>query len=148
MTRRQLWGDTGGAALVEVSITIALLLALTFGAIQVGFLIWIRNALQHGVEMAARCASASDAAILAGQNLAANPTNCYNSNGNAVANATGVQQYAAQQAYGLNPAPATFTVTTLACGNEVSASYPFSYLTSYFFSTNSLTLTAQSCYPG
>src|SRR5271166_1196300 len=54
---------------------------------------------------APHCASASDAAILAGQNLAVNPTNCYNSNGNAVANQTSVQQYAAQQSYGLNPAP-------------------------------------------
>ena len=148
MTQQRLWGDTRGAVLVEVSITISLFLALTFGVIQVGFLMWILSALQHGAEMAARCASASDAAILAGQNLAVNPTNCYNSNGNAVANQTSVQQYAAQQSYGLNPAPATFTVSTPACGNEVSASYAFSYLTSYFFSSASLTLSAQSCYPG
>jgi len=59
MTQQRLWGDTQGAVLVEVSITISLFLALTFGVIQVGFLMWILSALQHGAEMAARCASAS-----------------------------------------------------------------------------------------
>ena len=34
-----------------------------------------------------------------------------------------------------------------ACGNEVTASYTFVYLTQYIFSKPSLTLTAQSCYP-
>jgi hypothetical protein len=64
--------------------------------------------------------------------------------------------YASQQSYGLNPPTSTFTATgptacdanSVVSGNLVKASYPFSYLTSYFFKQASLTLKAQSCYPG
>ncbi len=159
MTPRQLWGDTRGGVLVEAAVTMSLLLALTFGVIQVGYLMWIQSALQHGVEMAARCASASDAAIAA-QNGAV-ITACYtNSNTpGASNNQTGVEQYASQQSYGLNPPTSTFThpapagptwcdVNDVVSGNQVSASYTFSFMTSYFFKQASLTLTAQSCYPG
>jgi hypothetical protein len=75
--------------------------------------------------MAARCASI-------------NPTLCNSTNS--------IQDYAVQQAYGLNPPPATFAFSAAACGNQVSASYTFRYLTSYFPAAT-VALSAQSCFP-
>jgi hypothetical protein len=99
--------------------------------------------------MAARCASISDAAHLTGQTAA---TQCYsNIGGNVAQNQAAVQQYAAAQSFGLSPPASDFTFTKVACGNNVSASYPFNVLGGgssnsavYIFN---LTLTAQACYP-
>jgi hypothetical protein len=54
-----------------------------------------------------------------------------------------IQTYAAQQSFGLNPPASDFTVSTPACGNQVSASYPFPF-TAYI---GNLTLSAQACFP-
>jgi Flp pilus assembly protein TadG len=126
MTFKRLSRDTQGSSSVEFAATMPLFLALTLGVVEVGLLMWIAVGLQHGVEMAARCASI-------------NTTLCNNS--------TNIQNFAAQNAYGLNPPPSTFSVSTPSCGNQVSASYSFNYLTTYIFPAASLTLTAQSCYP-
>lgn len=129
MKLQWLRSDTGGATAVEFAVMAPLFLALTFGVIEVGLLMWILLGLQHGVEMAARCATI-------------NTTLC---------NTTSeIQDFAAQNAYGLNPAPATFTVSAppaSPCGNQVTANYTFNWLTDYFFMTPSLTLSARSCYP-
>ena len=148
MNPRHLYDDQQGAAMVEFSVVVPLLVAVTFGLLEVGLLLWAQVGLQHGVEMAARCASTSDLAIKFGKlNAASNPTPCYNSNGSASANASTVQAYAASNSFGLNPPASAFTVSydDAACpeGNLVSASYPFTAIT-YLFST---TLTAKSCYP-
>jgi Flp pilus assembly protein TadG len=126
MILKRLSRDTQGSSSVAFAATMPLFLALTFGVAEVGLLMWIQVGLQHGVEMAARCASI-------------NTTLCNNT--------TNIQNFASQNAYGLSPPPSTFSVSTPACGNRVSASYSFSYLTNHFFSASSLTLTAQSCYP-
>jgi len=127
MKLRQLPRDTRGSAAVEFAVMAPLFLALTLGMVEVGLLMWIQLGLQHGVEMAARCATI-------------NTTLC-NSN-------TAIQNFAAQNAYGLNPAPASFTVNTAAaCGNQVTASYSFNWLTDYFFGSSSMGLSAGSCYP-
>jgi Flp pilus assembly protein TadG len=126
MKLQLLRSDTRGASSIEFAATMPLFLALTFGTVEAGLLMWTELGLQHGVAVAARCASV-------------NTTLC-NSTGN-------IQNVAAQNSFGLNPPPSTFTVTTPACGNQVSASYSFNLLTSYFFSAASLTLTARSCYP-
>jgi Flp pilus assembly protein TadG len=126
MHLKRLSRDTQGGSSLEVAATMPLFLMLSFGTVMVGLLMWIQLGLQHGVEMAARCASI-------------NTTLCNN--------ATNIQNFAAQNAYGLNPPPSTFSVSTPTCGNQVSASYSFNYLTNYFFSAPSLALTAQSCYP-
>ena len=43
--------------LVEFTVTLPLFLLLTFGMLQAGLLLYTQVGLQHGVEVAARCAS-------------------------------------------------------------------------------------------
>jgi Flp pilus assembly protein TadG len=117
--------DNRGATGVEFAITAPVFIAMIFGVIEAGLLLWTQLGLQHGVEMAARCASV-------------NTTVC--------ADSQSIQSYAAQEAYGLNPAPPTFTVTAAPCGNQVSASYTFQPLAHYFPSAT-LALSAQACFP-
>jgi Flp pilus assembly protein TadG len=117
--------DEGGATAVEFALTAPAFFALLFAVIEAGLLLWTQIGLQHGAEMAARCASIDTSVC---------------------GNASQIQSYAAQKAYGLNPAPSTFTVSSLACGQQVSATYQFPLLTKYF-GMSSLQLTAQSCFP-
>jgi Flp pilus assembly protein TadG len=117
--------DTKGASAVEFGLTAPFFFALMMGAIEVGLLLWAQIGLQHGAESAARCATV-------------NATIC--------GNVSAIQNYAVQQAFGLNPAPSTFTVTTPACGNQVNATYSFQFFTS-FLGMSSLTLGARSCFP-
>lgn len=146
--------DTGGAVLIEYTLLFPLFILTIFGAIQAGLLLWTQVGLQHGVDLAARCASVSDTAIKAGRDVRAQPTSCYNQNGNAAANVARLKQYAASQSYGLGPPTSAFTVSTsptVGCGNLVVASYPFNLLggttVANVFFNFSLTITAQACYP-
>jgi hypothetical protein len=117
--------DERGATAVEFALTAPIFFMVLFGIIEGGLLMWTQLGLQHGVEMAARCAGI-------------NKTACGNNND--------IQSYAALQAYGLNPSPSSFTVATEACGTVVSASYTFHFLTTYFGSPT-LALSARSCFP-
>jgi Flp pilus assembly protein TadG len=151
---RKLLRNTEGAVLVEYTLLFPLFILTIFGAIQAGLLLWTQVGLHNGVDLAARCASVSDAAIKAGRDVTVQPTSCYNLNGNATANAARLKQYAASQSYGLNPPASSFTVNTapaVGCGNLVSASYPFNLLggstVENVFYNFSLTITAQACYP-
>jgi len=147
MTIRRLRTDERGSILVESAIGMPLFLSLTFGVVQLGLLTWTWVGLQHAVEMAARCASVSDAAISVGLNPASTPTNCYNLKGSASANLAAVQSYAAKNAYGLNPSSSIFAVSvkpaTCPSGNMVSVSNYAVNLIGYIFSAK---LNAQSCY--
>jgi Flp pilus assembly protein TadG len=118
-------GDVRGATAVEFAITAPMFFLVLFGIIEGGLLLWTQLGLQHGAEMAARCAGV-------------NKTTCGNN--------SNIQSYAAQQAYGLNPSPSTFIVGTAACGTQVSASYTFKFITTYF-GTPTLALSALSCFP-
>ena len=119
-------------------------LLLTFGLIQAGLLLWTQAGLQHGVEVATRCASVKYSANQLGLN-----TSCFNVAPSAVTNDI-IKQYALDHSYGLVPSLSGFTVTpTLptpghACstniGYEVTASAPYN-LMNYIFS---VTLTATS----
>ena len=62
MKLKQMRDDTRGNALVEFTVTFPFFLALMFGLVQAGLLLYTQNGLQHGVEMAARCASVNYAA--------------------------------------------------------------------------------------
>jgi Flp pilus assembly protein TadG len=117
--------DTRGTSVVEFGLTAPVFVMLMMGVLEVGLLMWTQVGLQHGAEFAARCASI-------------NATLC--------GSASAIQSYAAQQAFGLNPPSSVFTVSTPACGNQVSASYPYQFFTSYF-GVPTLTLTARSCFP-
>lgn len=120
----RLWADRRGATAVEFAMLLPVFLPLLFGVIQFGQMFWTQTAMQHAVEMAARCATI-------------NSTTC--------GTASATQTYAAAQAYGLTLPTGTFTASTAACGNEVVASYSFPFVTTWFPAT--INLTAQSCYP-
>ncbi len=148
MKVRRLFRDTEGNALVEFALTMPLFFLLLFGTIQAGLMLWTQLGLQHGVEMAARCASVSDIAVVQVKvNPATSPTPCYSVNGKASDNVATLQSYAAANAFGLKPPASTFSVNpaTPPCpgGNLITASYPFTAMT-YLYS---VTLTASSCYP-
>lgn len=125
MTILRFLREERGVTAVEFAMTGPAFFALIFLVIEGALLMWTQVGLQHGAEMAARCATI-------------NSTLC-NSD-------SSIQSYAAQQTYGLNPPPVVFTYTAAACGNQVSASYTFSFLVS-LFPTTSVGLTAQSCFP-
>jgi len=125
MSLYQLSRDERAAAAVEFALTAPVFFALLFGMLQVGLVLWTQLGLQHGAEMAARCASVNSATC---------------------GTVSAIQNFAAQQALGLNPPATTFAVTTPACGNKVSASYNYQFITGYL-GTPSLTLRAESCFP-
>ena len=125
MRLTQAGADIRGSTAVEFGLTAPLFFMLIVGMMEFGILFWTQAGLQHGAEMAARCATV-------------NTTLC--------GSATAIQNYAAQQSYGLNPPPSIFTVSDSACGNQISASYPFIFISNYF-GVPSLTITALSCFP-
>ena len=57
MILKRLRDDTWGGTLVEFTVTLPFFLSLMFGLIQAGLLLWTQAGLQHGVEVATRCAS-------------------------------------------------------------------------------------------
>jgi Flp pilus assembly protein TadG len=119
-----LWRDNRGASALEFAMTAPVFFLFIFGIIEFGLLFWTQLGLQHGTEMAARCATV-------------NPTLCPNSNA--------IATYAAQQAFGLSLSAQTFTYSTPTCGNQVSASYAFQF--PQVLNLSPLTLTAQACFP-
>ncbi len=118
--------DPCGASAVEFALTAPVFFLFVFGIIEVGLLFWTQIGLQHGAEMAARCASI-------------NTSLCQNGNASAI---TG---YATQQALGLSLPASAFTYSTPACGNQVNGSYSFQF--PGMIPLDPLTLTAQACYP-
>jgi Flp pilus assembly protein TadG len=119
-----IWHDNRGASALEFALTAPVFFLFIFGIIEFGLLFWTQLGLQHGAELAARCASV-------------NSLLCPNSNA--------ITSYAAQQAFGLSLPSQTFTYSTPACGNQVSASYAFQF--PEVLNLSPLTLTAQACFP-
>lgn len=117
--------DKTGTAAIEFAMTSWVYVFLLMAIIEGSFALWVQAGIQHGSEMAARCASVDK-------------NNC--------ASTGAIQTYAAAQSYGLNPPTSTFTVSTPTCGNRVSASYTLTFLT-HFFNPSSVTLTGSSCFP-
>lgn len=124
MRLMKVWWDTHGTTAVEFALIAPAFILVLFGIIEIGLLLWTQIGLQHGAEMAARCASV-------------NKTLCGNAND--------ISSYAAQQAFGLNFPASTFVVSAPPCGNQVSANYPYRFLE--LFSSTTLTLNAQACFP-
>ncbi len=117
--------DESGVALIEFSLLLPIFFLLIFGIMEMGQLFWTQTALQHAVEMAARCASV-------------NTTIC--------GTTTQTQSYAATQTYGMSLPTSTFTASAPTCGNLVTASYPF-VLQPPIFPVSQINLSAKSCYP-
>jgi Flp pilus assembly protein TadG len=126
MKLARIWRDQGGASAVEFALIAPVFFLLIFGIIACGLLFWTQVGLQHGAEMAARCASI-------------NSTLCPSNNPSAITN------YAMQQTLGLSLPASTFAYTTPACRNQVSASYTFQFPD--ILNLGPLTLTAQACFP-
>lgn len=122
----KIWRDERGATALEFAILAPVFFLIIIGIIAFGLLFWTKVGLQHGAAMAARCASI-------------NTTLCPNGNPSAVTN------YAMQQALGLSLPASTFTYSTPACGNQVSASFAFVF--PGILNLSPLTLTAQACFP-
>jgi Flp pilus assembly protein TadG len=157
MKLKQIRDDTRGNALVEFTVTVPFFLVLMFGLVQAGLLLYTQNGLQHGVEVAARCASVNYSA--AQLNL---QQSCFGVVPTAVTN-NNIQTYAAQNSWGIvpssgftvNPPPNTgatgLPVGTGKCGTNsgsppgyvVAVSHQYN-LINYIFS---MTLTATSCFP-
>lgn len=140
--------DQGGASLLEFTLVLPIVLSLTFGTIQAGLMLWTQIGLQHGVEVASRCASLSDIAIkYTNLNPSLTPTQCYTLQNNAAANASTVKSFAAANSWGTNPPASVFSVAfkpgSCPAGNLVTATYPFTAIQFLY----SITLTARSCYP-
>ena len=125
MKRMSFWRDTAGSSAVELGLTAPFFFALLLGLIQGAMVLWTQLGLQHATAMAARCASID-------------VSTCKDSGT--------VQSYAVAQSFGVNPPASTFSFSTPSCGNQVSATYQFTFLTTSF-GTPSLTLNALSCFP-
>jgi Flp pilus assembly protein TadG len=131
MRLREIRRDGRGTTAVEFGLTGPIFIAIVIGVVEGGLLLWAQVGLQHGTEMAARYAT-----VTAAGNASMVPPQPPPST-------SAIQTYAAQQSFGLNPPASDFTVSTPACGNQVSASYPFPF-TAYI---GNLTLSAQACFP-
>lgn len=100
--------DRRGSIAAEFALVIPLLLLLSFGIIEFGRTIWVRNSLQSAVEDAARC-------------YALKRPEC--------ATPADVKTYAASKAMGVPVTGEAFEATVAACGSvagkKVTASYAF-----------------------
>jgi Flp pilus assembly protein TadG len=118
--------DRRAAAAVELALAMPALCLFIFGIIEVGYALWVQNALDYSVATAARCASLNGNA-------------CQPSGGNSQ-----VTTYAANQS-GANVTSTAFTYTPgAACGCQVSASYTIA-LDIPWDSALSVTLSSNSC---
>jgi TadE-like protein len=160
MILKLLRDDTRGATLIEFSVTLPFFLLLMFGLVQAGLLLWTKAGLQHGVEVASRCASVNYSANQLSPPVPTTPscfgvapsTVCGGTPGCGSATATPyIKNYALQNSFGLVPSISHFTVTqTLPPGGScptsigyvVTASAPYN-LINYIFS---VTLTATSTF--
>lgn len=103
MTRR-LHSDRHGSVAAEFALVIPLLLLLSFGIIEFGRTMWVRNSLQSAVEDAARC-------------YALKRPQC--------TTVADVKSYAASKAMGVPVTGDAFKATVAACGRQVTADYSF-----------------------
>ena len=125
MKNRSFFVATDGATALEFALTAPIFLAMVLGSLTLGLGLFAQVALQHGVEMAARCATI-------------NTTIC--------GSTSSIQTYAVQQSLGLGPPSSTFTVSTPSCGNQVQATYPIK-LNFAVYGHRDITLAASSCFP-
>jgi Flp pilus assembly protein TadG len=117
--------DARGTAAIEFAVTAPIFFAMIVGIMVTGLVLWSKFGLQHGAEMAARCASIDT--------LTCNST-------------TAIQNYAVSHTFGITPPASTFVVSVAACGNQVTANYSFTAI-KYMFGLPGFTLSAAACFP-
>jgi Flp pilus assembly protein TadG len=129
---RKTGGSSSGSTLVEHAIVLPALLMFLLAIADAGRLMWSNATLSSAVAAAARCG-------------AVNPSVC--------GSTTAIQSYAVSQAWGITIAASAFTVTTPACGTQVQGTLVFSFVIPWFYvagpfgASNTMTLSATSCYP-
>ncbi|HEV2530409.1 TadE family protein [Phenylobacterium sp.] len=111
------------SAAVESAFILPVLLLLLLGGMEFARLAWERSALQFAVQEAARCAVVQ-------------PGVC--------GTTAQTQAFAAAKMTGFSIPAADFAVTTPACGTQVAASVPYSFILFPIFSA-APTLTARVC---
>lgn len=127
LRRGGLASDSGGAVALEFALLAPVLFLLVFGGVEFGRLMWTLSALNFSVQEGARCA-------------------LYNPDGNC-ATTTAVEAFAAAATPQLQFPASDFTATAgNACGYQVKAAYPYTFIASGLFPVNP-TLTAQACFP-
>jgi Flp pilus assembly protein TadG len=114
-----------GSAAIEYALVLPALLLFTFGAIDIGRLLWTQTTLDRAVEAAARCG-------------AINALTC--------GTAAQIRTYAVNQAYGLAVTSGAFAVTNPVCGVRVTATSSFTFIIPWI-ATQTIPLAATSCYP-
>jgi Flp pilus assembly protein TadG len=123
---RGLARDGTGASAVETAIVLTIFLALLFGIVKFGLVLWTQGSLHYAVKAAARCA-------------AIKAPDC--------ADAAATKIYAMTRYFGQvdNDQP-TFVPSKEACGQKVTAAYNYP-LSIPFWGEQAINLSAQACYP-
>jgi Flp pilus assembly protein TadG len=148
MKLKRLRDDTRGGVIVEFAVTFPFFLALMFGIVQAGLILYTQTGMQHGVEVAARCASVNYAAskIPLNQSCFTDPLTGTPTPSDVIGDPTIIENYAVKNSWGFTP---TVVVTNgvvcgAAKGYRVRATYTYNVLNYIFFS---VPLTATSCFP-
>ena len=113
------------SAAIETALILPVLLLLLLGGMELARLAWERSALQFAVQEAARCAAVQSS-------VCGTPAQ--------------IQTFAASKVAGFAIPAADFTVATSACGTQVIASVPYSFILFQVF-PSAPTLTARVCRP-
>jgi hypothetical protein len=121
--------DRRAAAAVELALAMPALCLFIFGIIEVGYALWMQNALDYSVAGAARCASLNGNACT-GKLL----------DGTYAASLSGATIPASHFSYSPN-----LTYPTSGCGCQVSASHSMSL--DIPWTSLSVNLSSQACYP-
>ena len=108
-----------GTAAIEMAIAVGVFIVAVLGVLEMGRLMWAQNALNYSVQQGARCM------LVGACDTTTAPTTAANASG-----------------FGFDAT--VFTATTPACGNQVAASYSYSFMTSLIVDTP-ITLTATAC---
>lgn len=124
-TRRAAFQRLRGTVAVEYALILPALLLFVLGLMDTGRLLWTQTTLDRSVQAAARCG-------------AVDTTTC--------GTTSEINAYAVTQAFGLTITSAAFSTTTPACGVQVTASVPFTFVIPWI-GTNTITLSAAACYP-
>lgn len=132
---RRLLRDDAGANAIEFALAAIPLFAFVLGVIDFSRLYWTQSELQYAAEATARCATVNC--------CASSPSSCGGGSGS-----TGLQQFAAQQLLGISATSAdlsNFSLTSQACGNQVSFSYTYNFIVGPIVPNSAITLTASAC---